>query len=53
MLLTHKERILNHATYPIHTSKLEGNNNKIKVFKRKAYGFHDLEYLSLTIKKRC
>jgi transposase len=53
MLLTHKEGILNHATYPIHTSKLEGVNNKIKVLKRKAYGFHDLEYFSLKIKQRC
>ena len=53
MLVRHKEGILNHATYPIHTSKLEGVNNKIKVLKRKAYGFHDLEYFSLKIKQGC
>lgn len=53
MLVRHKEGILNHATYPIHTSKLEGVNNKIKVLKREAYGFHDLEYFSLKIKQRC
>ena len=41
--------ILNHCEYPIHTGKLEGVNNKIKVIKRKAYGFHDLRYFSLKI----
>jgi len=29
---------------------MEGINNKIKVIKRKAYGFHDVEYFSLIIK---
>ena len=33
----------------IHTGKLEGVNNKIKVIKRKAYGFHDLRYFTLKI----
>ena len=42
-------RILNHCDYPIHTGKLEGVNNKIKVIKRKAYGFHDLRYFTLKI----
>lgn len=42
--------IINHCRYPIHTSRLEGINNKIKVIKRKAYGFHDIEYFSLIIK---
>ena len=42
--------IINHCKYPIHTSRLEGINNKIKVIKRKAYGFHDIEYFSLIIK---
>jgi len=41
--------ILNHCDYPIHTGKLEGVNNKIKVIKRKAYGYHDLRYFSLKI----
>ncbi|MCP4667405.1 MAG: ISL3 family transposase [Deltaproteobacteria bacterium] len=41
--------ILNHCDYPIHTSKLEGVNNKIKVIKRKAYGFHDQRYFSLKV----
>ncbi len=40
---------LNSGGYPIHTGKLEGVNNKIKVIKRKAYGFHDLRYFTLKI----
>lgn len=43
--------ILNHADYPIGTSELEGANNKIKVIKRKAYGFHDSEYFALKVKQ--
>jgi len=43
--------ILNHADYPIGTSQLEGANNKIKVIKRKAYGFHDSEYFALKVKQ--
>jgi len=41
--------IINHCDYPIHTGMLEGVNNKIKVIKRKAYGFHDLRYFTLKI----
>lgn len=41
--------ILNHCHYTIHTGKLEGINNKIKVIKRKAYGYHDLRYFGLKI----
>jgi len=43
--------ILNHCLYPIHTSRLEGVNNKIKVIKRKAYGFHDNLYFVLKVKQ--
>jgi transposase len=35
----------------IGTSRLEGLNNKIKVIKRKAYGFHDPEYFALKVKQ--
>ena len=45
--------ILNHADYPIGTSQLEGINNKIKVIKRKAYGFHDDHYFILKVKQAC
>ena len=41
--------ILNHCDHPIHTGKLEGVNNKIKVLKRKAYGYRDLRYFTLKI----
>ena len=46
-----QEGILNHCEYPIGTSKLEGVNNKIKVIKRKAYGFHDPHYFALKVKQ--
>jgi transposase len=50
MLKNYAYGIYNHCLYPLHTSRLEGINNKIKVIKRKAYGYHDLEYFSLIIK---
>ncbi len=40
-----------YCKHQIHTSKLEGVNNKIKVVKRIAYGFHDLEYFALKVKQ--
>lgn len=43
--------ILNHADYPIGTSELEGANNKIKVIKRRAYGYHDSHYFALKVKQ--
>jgi transposase len=49
MLERHQYGILNHCDYQIHTGKIEGVNNKIKVIKRKAYGFHDLRYFTLKI----
>lgn len=49
MLERHQYGIINHCDYAIHTGKLEGVNNKIKVIKRKAYGFHDLRYFTLKI----
>ena len=41
--------VLAHCRWPLHTSLLEGINNKIKVIKRKAYGFHDQRYFALKI----
>jgi transposase len=49
MLDRHRYGIVNHCDHPIHTGKIEGVNNKIKVIKRKAYGFHDLRYFALKI----
>ncbi|MCL0064956.1 transposase [Dehalococcoidia bacterium] len=45
--------LINHCCYPINTGKLEGMNNKIKVIKRIAYGFHDDDYFMLKIKQGC
>ncbi|WP_462327198.1 ISL3 family transposase, partial [Desulfobaculum sp.] len=42
--------IISHCRYPLHTSLLEGINNKIKVIKRMAYGFLDDEYFFLKIR---
>jgi transposase len=49
MLDRHRDGTLNHNKYAIHTVKLEAVNNKIKVIKRKGYGFHDLRYFTLKI----
>ena len=43
--------ILTRCDDPIGTSPLEGVNNKIKVIKRKAYGFHDPRYFALKVKQ--
>lgn len=51
MLERHREGILNHCNYSIHTSKLEGINNTIKVIKRDAYGYHDERYFTLKVKQ--
>jgi transposase len=49
MIENHMQQILNHYDYPISTGPLEGINNKIKVLKRAAYGFRDMEYFKLRI----
>ena len=43
--------ILSHCRFPLHTSVLEGINNKIKVIKRIAYGFRDDAYFFLKIRQ--
>ena len=43
--------ILSHCSFPIGTSLLEGINNKIKVIKRRAYGFRDDYYFFLKIRQ--
>jgi transposase len=43
--------ILAHCVYPLHTSLLEGMNNKIKTLKRMAYGYRDDEYFFLKIRR--
>lgn len=51
MLKDHAYGILTHCKYRIHTSLIEGINNKIKLIKRKAYGFNDIEYFILVMKE--
>ena len=43
--------ILAHCRWTLHTSLLEGINNKIKVIKRMAYGYRDDEYFFLKIRQ--
>lgn len=42
--------ILSHCRWALHTSLLEGINNKIKTLKRQAYGYRDDEYFFLRIR---
>ena len=44
-----KHGILAYFEYKITNSVAEGINNKIKVLKRRSYGFHDLEYFFMKI----
>jgi len=48
-LMAHASGILAYYSYPISTGPLEGTNNKIKVMKRQAYGFRDIEFFKLKI----
>jgi transposase len=48
-IASHRSGILNYFKHPITTAKVEGINNKIKVLKRKAYGFRDICYFKLRI----
>ena len=49
-LLPYVPGILAHCRWPLHTSLLEGINNRIKVIKRMAYGFRDDAYFFLKIR---
>ena len=51
MLNRYSFGLFNHCEYPISNARLEGFNNKIKVIKRRCYGFHDLDYFTLKIKQ--
>lgn len=50
-LKTYLPGILAHCRWRLHTSLLEGINNKIKVLKRMAYGYRDDEYFFLKIRQ--
>jgi len=49
-LRPYRKGIIASARYPLHTSVLEGMNNRIKVIKRMAYGYRDNAYFFLKIK---
>lgn len=42
--------IIASARYPLHTCRLEGMNNKIKLMKRMGYGYRDTEYFFMKIR---
>lgn len=48
-LLHRAEGLLSYFDHKIDNGKAEGINNKIKVLKRQAYGFHDQEYFKLRL----
>jgi transposase len=48
-IAAHRTGLLNWYKHPISTGPLEGINNKIKVLKRKAYGYRDMDYFNLKI----
>lgn len=48
-LQEHRHGLLAYFRHPISTGPLEGVNNKIKVLKRQAYGFRDMEYFKLRL----
>ena len=48
-LESHAENILSWYDHPITSGPLEGLNNKIKVLKRKAYGFRDPVFFALRL----
>lgn len=48
-LTRHMYGLLNYFKHRVTTGKVEGTNNKIKVLKRQAYGYRDMEYFKLRI----
>ncbi len=48
-LKNHREQILAFYDEPITTGPLEGLNNKLKVLKRVAYGYRDMEFFQLRV----
>lgn len=49
-LAQHLPGIIAHCRHPLNTGFLEGINNKIKVIKRMAYGYRDLDYFFLKLR---
>lgn len=49
-LKRHLDGILAHCRHKLNTSVVEGMNNKAKVIKRVAYGYHDIDYYFLKLR---
>ncbi|MES9912562.1 MAG: ISL3 family transposase [Candidatus Sedimenticola sp. 4PFRAG1] len=49
-LKNYLQGIVASAKHPLHTCRLEGMNNKIKLMKRMGYGYRDTEYFFLKIR---
>ena len=49
-LIKYVSGILSHATYAIHVGVIEGMSSKIKVIKRRAYGYREDEYFFLKLR---
>ena len=45
----HRPGLIDYFKHRISTGPLEGLNNKIKVLKRRAFGFRDMEYFKLNL----
>jgi transposase len=45
----HSYGLLNWYDFPINSGRIEGINNKIKLLKRRAFGFHDIGFFKLHI----
>lgn len=45
----HRPGLLGYFKHRISTGPLEGMNNKIKVLKRQAYGFRDMDFFKLRL----
>ena len=45
--------IVNYFKYRLTNAASEAFNNKINIIKRRAYGFHDLDYFKLKILQSC
>ena len=48
-MLAHYEGLLDYFDNPISNGQMEGTNNNIKMLKRSAYGYRDLEYFELLL----
>lgn len=48
-MINHGIGLLSYYDHPISNGRIEGTNNKIKVLKRRGYGYRDMEYFRLLL----